>query len=165
MRFLRRWFGAHAADRNGEAPAETQAGAIPYTVVEGEPLFLLVTSRGNGRWIFPKGRLDPGKTAAEIAVQEAFEEAGVEGRVGAPVGRYRFRRGRDANAPLIEVEMYPLAVGRQLDDWPEKAERRRHWASAAEVRRLVIDPGLADLAAEVGRAATAAPAASLPSGN
>ncbi len=40
---------AHAAE------ALPQFGAIPYTVVRGQAVFLIITSRRSGRWIFPKG--------------------------------------------------------------------------------------------------------------
>ncbi|MBV9182567.1 MAG: NUDIX domain-containing protein [Acidobacteria bacterium] len=42
--------------------------------------FLLVRTR-KGRWIFPKGGLEPGLTRAQSAALEAFEEAGVHGRI------------------------------------------------------------------------------------
>jgi 8-oxo-dGTP pyrophosphatase MutT (NUDIX family) len=51
----------------------------------------LVQTRG-GRWIFPKGGVEPGLTRAQSAALEAFEEAGVHGRIEAiPFARY-FRR-------------------------------------------------------------------------
>ncbi len=56
--------------------------------------FLLVQTRG-GRWIFPKGGVEPGLTHAQSAALEAFEEAGVHGRMEEiPFARY-FRRKAD----------------------------------------------------------------------
>ena len=34
-----------------------------------------------GRWTFPKGRVESGLTHAQAAALEAFEEAGVHGRI------------------------------------------------------------------------------------
>src|SRR5262249_32651877 len=58
-----------------------QAGAIPYAIVDGEVRVLLVTSRGSGRWLIPKGNIDPGLTPAEAAAKEAYEEGGIRGRI------------------------------------------------------------------------------------
>ena len=52
-----------------------QAAAVP---VEAGRI-CMVTSRSGKRWVVPKGRLEPGKSAGEIALQEAWEEAGLAG--------------------------------------------------------------------------------------
>lgn len=138
--------------RAGGADASKQAGAIPYTVVQGQVVFLLITSRGSGRWIFPKGepieRLEPWETA----VQEAIEEAGVDGEVDrAPIGSYRTFKTLAFRRKIIEVDMFPLRVTRQLDDWPEKGLRHRHWAILPEAKRLLSDARLAELAMKVSQ--------------
>jgi len=128
-----------------------QFGAIPYRHVDGETVFLMITARRTGKWIFPKGDPIQGLTPAESAAEEAYEEAGVRGRVGAaPAGHYNtFKAHRAGRTPVV-VEMYPLEVEDQLDDWPEKGERKRHWALLAEVRRLLSEPGLVVLAEKIG---------------
>ncbi len=141
-----------------------QYGAIPYRHVDGEIVFLMITSRRTGKWIFPKGGLIEGLAPAESAAQEAYEEAGVRGRIGAaPVGHYRAFKARPGKArpgkarrvvetPVL-VEMYPLEVAEQFDDWPEKGERKRHWATHAEARRLLSEPGLVALAEKIAGSA------------
>lgn len=130
-----------------QSEIERQAGAIPYAIVEGQVAVLLVTSRRSGRWIFPKGGLMEGLSAPEAAAQEALEEAGVEGVVGAmPLGAWRTIKRRGVRVTPIEVDMFPLRVTRQLDNWEEQSQRRRHWAGLREARQLLKDPGLADLA-------------------
>ncbi len=70
--------------------------AVCYRVRAGEIEFLLVQT-GKGRWIFPKGSVEPGLTHAQAAALEAFEEAGVHGRMEeASFTRYVRRRGEDA---------------------------------------------------------------------
>ncbi len=52
---------------------------------------LLVTSLNSKRWILPKGWLEPELSPAENAAREAFEEAGVTGKVSPqPVGAYHY---------------------------------------------------------------------------
>ena len=48
-------------------PAGPQYGALPYTVTDGQLVVLLITSRGRGKWIFPKGGLMADKTPWESA--------------------------------------------------------------------------------------------------
>jgi 8-oxo-dGTP pyrophosphatase MutT (NUDIX family) len=129
---------------------QSQFGAIPYRHVDGEIVFLIITSRGTGKWIFPKGGLIEGLSPAESAAQEAYEEAGVRGNIGAqPVGSYRTLKTRSGVETLVPVQMYPLVVAEQLDDWPEKSERRRHWVTLGEARRLLSEPDLVVLAEKV----------------
>lgn len=69
-----------------QTTAIDQACAIPFRSVARQLEFCLITS-SSGRWLFPKGFIDPGETFVEAALKEAAEEAGVHGRVlGDPVG-------------------------------------------------------------------------------
>lgn len=133
----------------GFAPGEgveRQFGAIPYRRTADGLEFLLITSRRTGRWIFPKGGRIGWLSPAACAAQEAYEEAGVEGVVAAgPVGTYRGSKQRPEGEIGIEVELYPLEVEVELDDWPERGERRRRWAGLEETCQLVSDPGLEEL--------------------
>ncbi|RDV05024.1 NUDIX hydrolase [Undibacter mobilis] len=129
-----------------------QFGAIPYTVVKGQVVFLLVTSRGTGRWIFPKGDPMDGLPPSQVAAQEALEEAGIEGDVDpAPIGAYRAFKTVAFRRKVVEVEMYPLRVTQQMDEWPEKGRRHRHWAILPEARRLLSDARVADLAVRLNQ--------------
>ncbi|RUT31347.1 NUDIX hydrolase [Arsenicitalea aurantiaca] len=131
-----------------------QAGVVPYRMIEGRVAFLLITARRSGRWIFPKGAPMEGLQLWETGAREAFEEAGIEGEVEAePVGSYRTRRS-DAVRSLVEVQMYPMLVHRQLEEWPEKNQRHRHWATVREARRLLSDRQLAEIAVSLNRRLT-----------
>jgi 8-oxo-dGTP pyrophosphatase MutT (NUDIX family) len=88
-----------------------------------------------------------GLTPHEAAAREAFEEAGVEGEVrDVPLGAWRTIKRRGVRVTPIEVDMFPLLVTRQLDNWEEQSQRRRHWAGLREAQQLLRDPYLADLA-------------------
>lgn len=125
-----------------------QSGAIPYTLVDGRVVFLIITSRRTGRWIFPKGSVIEGMTPWDSAVHEAFEEAGVEGQVETkPLGAYRTLKTVGIRRIAIDVDLYPLRVVRQFDEWPEKHSRHRHWVILPDAKRLLSDARMADLAA------------------
>ncbi|WP_127144347.1 NUDIX hydrolase [Pelagibacterium montanilacus] len=148
------------AGRQKVEPAGPQSGALPYRIVDGQLVVLLVTSRGRGRWIFPKGGLKQGYTAWDSAALEAYEEAGVEGVVEQkPIGSYMLPVTDERPKP-VEVEMFPLLVTHQRDDWKEQGQRYRHWAVLSEAKRLITHDGLADVAValaqrELGRKAGA----------
>ena len=111
-------------------------------------------SRG-GRWIFPKGGVEPGLTQAQSAALEAFEEAGVHGRIEEmPFARYcldksrggigkeprhasRSTGGKAVTAHLCEVS--------HLEP-PQEANRNPTWFSAQKAKRRL----LADRTAELG---------------
>lgn len=123
-----------------------QSGALPYSMVDGRVVFLLITSRRTGRWIFPKGAIEPGMTAWQSAANEAMEEAGVTGQMATePVGSYRSSASVDG-ASLVDVDLYPLRVEQQLKVWKEMDQRLRHWAVLPEAKRLLNDRALSRLA-------------------
>jgi 8-oxo-dGTP pyrophosphatase MutT (NUDIX family) len=145
-RLVQRWRDRLALIEAGETVAP-QFGAIPYSVVEGRAVFLLITSRRTGRWIFPKGSAIEGMMPWEVAAQEALEEAGVEGEIDTvPIGAYRDLKTVGIRRMEIEVDLYPLRVVHQLEDWPEKRSRHRHWAILPDARRLLAHPRMAELA-------------------
>ena len=54
---------------------------------------MLVTSRGTGRWIIPKGWPMKRKAPHAAAAREALEEAGVVGEVqSSPLGSYSYEK-------------------------------------------------------------------------
>jgi len=143
----------YLALNHGDDDAVTrQYGAIPYTIVEGSVVFLIVTSRRTGRWIFPKGSRIEGMTPWQVAAREAYEEAGIEGEVDmTPIGAYRDVKIIGIRRVAIEVDLYPLRLVRQLENWPEQRDRHRHWAILPEARRLLANARLGELAAMLDR--------------
>jgi len=123
----------------------TQYGVLPYRIDrDGGLQILLVTSRQTGRWVIPKGNPIPVFLNYESAAREAFEEAGVEGRIAtAPIGTFRYdkRRRSGASAAAI-VTVYPLLVTREADHWPEHGERIRQWFAPEDAAEAVEEPGL-----------------------
>ena len=64
-----------------------QAGGIAFRGSGRDLRILLVTSKKQPDfWIFPKGHVEPGETAAQAGVRETREEAGVTGDLLGPVG-------------------------------------------------------------------------------
>lgn len=126
----------------GSAPPRMQVGALCRDRATGR--VLLITSRGTGRWIIPKGWPMPGRSLAEAALQEAWEEAGVRGVPGAgEIGRFGYDKEQDAGfAVPVEVRVFPVWVAELSGDFPEAAERTRRWFDPAHAATLVSEPRL-----------------------
>jgi 8-oxo-dGTP pyrophosphatase MutT (NUDIX family) len=122
-----------------------QSGVIPFRRDEDGVQVLLVTSRKQRRWVIPKGIIEEGMTAAESAVKEAHEEAGVVGRVlPTPVGAYEYPKWEGT----CRVEVYAMPVEQELPAWPGDF-RARAWLSPEEAMERVFEPGLKRLIAEI----------------
>lgn len=121
-----------------------QAGAIPFRV-EGRGLrVLLITSRDTGRWVIPKGGVDHGHTPTRAAEIEAFEEAGIKGKLDpTPLGFYTYgKRRRSGIVQPTSVEVFALEFERQLKKWPERSERRFEWMDVSAAVAAVEEQGL-----------------------
>ncbi|HXC43447.1 MAG TPA: NUDIX domain-containing protein [Candidatus Dormibacteraeota bacterium] len=117
-----------------------QVAAVCYRVAKDGIEFLLIRTRGNGRWTFPKGSTEAGLTHAQAAALEAFEEAGVHGRIEeASFARYVRRKrsdGRKSRGVLekeTEVNAHLCEVSRLSP--PQESNRDRTWFSAQDARR------------------------------
>jgi 8-oxo-dGTP pyrophosphatase MutT (NUDIX family) len=102
--------------------------------------FLLVRTRGSGRWTFPKGCTEPGITHAQAAALEAFEEAGVHGRIEeASFARYLCRKRTVARKSAARSEGKEFAVNAHLCEVlrlgkPKESNRDRTWFSVKDAR-------------------------------
>ncbi|WP_026363110.1 NUDIX hydrolase [Methylopila sp. M107] len=121
-----------------------QFGAVPYRIgSDGRVEVMLVTTRETHRWMVPKGwpikKLGPLGTA----MREAYEEAGVRGEGGPPIGAFDYLKVmRKGPNQICEVEVYPLLVREELEDWPERAERERRWFLPEEASNAVQEERL-----------------------
>ena len=126
-----------------------QYAALPVAHGEdGRLRVMLLTSRDTGRWVIPKGWPMRGREPSEVAVQEAFEEAGLVGTIVGkhPIGIYHYEKQLSSNRGILcEVKVYLFVVERQLDDWPEKAVRETQWFDPADACNLVDEGGLAEI--------------------
>jgi 8-oxo-dGTP pyrophosphatase MutT (NUDIX family) len=110
-----------------------KVAAVCYRIRPGGIQFLLVQTRG-GRWTFPKGSVEPGLTHAQAAALEAFEEAGVHGRMEeASFAHYAHHKRRDSSVSQITVSAHLCEVSR-LEPPPEPG-RNRTWFSIEKAKQ------------------------------
>jgi 8-oxo-dGTP pyrophosphatase MutT (NUDIX family) len=126
-----------------------QFGALPYRFTSDVALeILLVTTRQSRRWIIPKGWPIKGLRPAKSAAREAFEEAGVQGRVGGKsIGVFAYDKVLDDIPTSFEVRVFPLLVRRQSETWPEIEQRVVQWVAPDKAITLIKDPELKALVA------------------
>ena len=134
------------SEEDGELPIQT--GALPWRLGPKNAIeVLLVTGRRSGRWTIPKGWPMRGKTLAEAAALEAYEEAGVKGTIDPrPIGMFRHRKQALVVGDLeVNIVVHPLWVDRELDKWPELGQRKRKWFRAKDAAKRVDSPELGAL--------------------
>ena len=135
-----------------------QVAAVCYRVRNGEIELLLVRTN-SGHWTFPKGNAEPGLTHAQAAALEAFEEAGVHGRMEeASFARYVRRKRGGMRDPVrsdksiekeIAIQAHLCEVSRL--DPPSEQGRNPTWFSARKAKRRLGEDRNADFAAELAR--------------
>jgi len=124
-----------------------QAGVIP--VLNGR--VCVVTSRSGKRWVIPKGCMEPGMTAGEVALQEAWEEAGLVGTLRPePVGTYLYEKA----GMTCHVIVFLMNVTDATDDWPEHLVRERNWLTFSQAAARIEDPGLQQMIRDVAPRST-----------
>ena len=101
-----------------------QSGVIPYIRTDGDLKIILITNKTTNKWVIPKGIIEEGLSAYESAEKEAFEEAGIRGKVyKKSIGTYEYEKwgGR------CIVEVFPCKVKSVDDEWDEMYIRQRKW--------------------------------------
>jgi 8-oxo-dGTP pyrophosphatase MutT (NUDIX family) len=132
---------SHEPDREPRA----QFAALPWRrAAGGQVEVLLITSRETRRWVIPKGWPMKGKSSAKSAAREAFEEAGVRGKLDkSPVGTYAYdKRLKNGRVQRVRVTVFALQVETESDVFPEAAQRERMWATPEAAARAVAEPEL-----------------------
>ena len=129
-----------------EAPKEIlQSGVIAVRRKRGRVEVALVTSSSGTHWVIPKGHWERNLSMEDSAAKEAYEEAGLVGTIGPPIGTYFYsKRGY-----RYKVFVFSLEVTRELRQWPEADLRQRAWLTPAEAAERVNRPGLRKLLLEL----------------
>jgi len=122
-----------------------QSAVIPYRNKKDLEI-LLITSLGTGRWVLPKGHVEDEMSPRESAIKEAFEEAGINGKVpDKKLGDYLYRKEDEIDGPTYKVDVYAMRVTYELEIWPEDSQRKREWMSAEKAAKSVNERDLRDL--------------------
>ena len=138
--------------RARKTEVRTQFAVLAYRIVTGKSgpktEVCIITSRGTGRWIVPKGWPMAGLSPAEAVALEAYEEAGVSGEVQPDtLGLFSYnKRMARTSLPVIAV-IYAMEVTKVHKSWPEAHQRKRRWVSPAKAAKKLSDPELRQVVA------------------
>ena len=133
--------------------ARDQAGVIPFRRKRDGIEICLIRNKGRKKWKIPKGFVDPGETAQQAALKEAWEEAGL-------ARPHRWRRDRVVRGTgkwnlELTVAVFLMEVRTEEDEWEESHFRERRWALLDEAFAWLtghpVKSLLADAAAKLGR--------------
>jgi 8-oxo-dGTP pyrophosphatase MutT (NUDIX family) len=141
----------HPDFRSRSDAERVHVAAVCYRLRNRELEFLLVRTR-NGHWTFPKGGVDEDATHADAAAREAYEEAGVKGRVEhTPFVSYRHCKPARLGSPrqAILVNAHLCEVKRLVP--PQEPRRHPTWFSASKAKRRLREYRTPEYAAEVIR--------------
>jgi 8-oxo-dGTP pyrophosphatase MutT (NUDIX family) len=130
-----------------------EVAAVCYRMRGGVMEFLLVRTRG-GRWIFPKGNAEPGLTHAQAAALEAFEEAGVHGRMEEACFMRYTRHKRNARNSSAASAGNRVAVNAHLCEvlrleTPPERGRNPTWFSTERAKKRLLEGRSPEYGAEL----------------
>ncbi|MDR0977870.1 MAG: NUDIX domain-containing protein [Endomicrobium sp.] len=125
---------------------ETSCGAVIYKIQDNSsiPLFLLVNSKRNGVWGFPKGHMESGETEIETASREIFEETGIKKIKFIDGFKYEDRYiisgsvSRSGGLLVKKICVYFLALALQdIAGFDENEISKLEWADIHESQKLL----------------------------
>lgn len=129
-----------------------KVAAVCFRLRSGVLEFLLVRTR-SGNWTFPKGNAEPGLTSAQAAALEAFEEAGVHGRMEEISFATYVRRKRASGGSPAGVELVFIAHLCQVLwlDQPQESGRNPTWFTTEKAKRRLCEGRSDHYASELSR--------------
>jgi len=126
------------------ARVEQAGGIVVRHGSDGASVLLVRAKKDPTVWIFPKGHIERGETAAEAALRETHEEAGVKGELVAAVGDpLEFHSGRED----VRVQYFlirPRSESARTDGREKRwftvddALDALRWADARRLLRLAV---------------------------
>jgi 8-oxo-dGTP pyrophosphatase MutT (NUDIX family) len=135
----------------GRFPAKV--AAVCYRRGEDDEVEFLLVRTASGRWTFPKGGVDGDPSGAAAAAREAFEEAGVHGRIASSSFawyRHSKRSCRGNPSPReVAVEAYLCEVRRTVS--PMEFDRDPTWFPVRKAKRRLSEARSPKYAQELER--------------
>ena len=130
---------------------EFSAGGVLVRSIRGRAHVAAIRPQGRqGIWALPKGKIDPGESAAEAAVREVREETGVEGDLVEKLGDVRYVytatwEGAKGERIFKVVSFFLLRAGRgkidEIDDAMRIEVDEARWLPLDEAARLLTHKG------------------------
>jgi 8-oxo-dGTP pyrophosphatase MutT (NUDIX family) len=111
-----------------------QSAVIPYMEENGNTKILLITTRKKKKWTIPKGIVEPHLSPEESALEEAYEEAGIEGELHNGVFD-TFEYNKWGGTCFVQV--YMMKITQWHNNWPEQYSRIRKAFSPEKAIQMI----------------------------
>ena len=102
-----------------------KVGVIPFQIIDGNITVLMVTSIRTQRWILPKGNLKSNESRKKGCLREAFEEAGIDGKILKDFPMTMVMPDKAEANGEMPVVFYPMLGKNQAETWPDQDRRQR----------------------------------------
>ncbi|KAI5815680.1 NUDIX hydrolase domain-like protein [Pyronema omphalodes] len=121
------------------------AGVVAVSTDRRKVLVVESTNRIN-HWVLPKGGYETDEARPEdAAAREAWEEAGITGRVTRNLGEIRDPRTSTKSQQRSLYYFFEFHVEREEDKWPEMHKRKRRWLTYEEAKNCFTMMGRGEL--------------------
>lgn len=112
---------------------EFSAGGLAIRRMRGRPYVAAVRVKDGTVLALPKGHIDAGESAAEAAVREVREEAGIDARLVEKLGDIRYWYSRDGRRVLKVVSFFLLSYrSGSVRDYQRSEVDGAEWVPLAE---------------------------------
>jgi len=107
----------------------TKWGVIPYRFLKGGGVEVLLITTKSKKWGLPKGNMIRKLGPSRTALVEAYEEAGIAGKVSKEMIQCMHK-----NTCLY---LYPMLVTKVYSNWPEESKRSRKWVKLSKAAKII----------------------------
>lgn len=121
---------------------EKRIAVIPIIKKKRKKQICLVTSRTKKNWILPTGKYERKHSNKQVAELEAFEEAGLIGRLDKEFCE-TITYKKAGSGKKRQLKLYLMQVVKIQERWPEKKQRKREMIPAKLLKTQVSDKQLA----------------------
>jgi 8-oxo-dGTP pyrophosphatase MutT (NUDIX family) len=112
-------------------------GGIVYRINEDHSIhYLLVTTKNDDKWIFPKGKVKFYESQRRAAQREVGEEAGIKTDVNFKLKRNPFLHQKSTGEKQF-IDLYAMKYIKEKNYWKERNDRRRKWMTFPEASSVL----------------------------
>lgn len=114
---------------------------VPVLISKTKRRVYLITSRQKGKWIIPTGKHEKKLGNRQVAALEAFEEAGILGKLDKHFRERVLLQSPNGKCERITT-IFLLYVKRTLKCWPEIHDRKRKLVSLKKYLKSISNKRL-----------------------
>jgi len=136
--------------RYGPDGTRLVAGVVALSNDKKKVLLVQSTKR-SGHWVLPKGGYETDEDSPEeAAAREAWEEAGITGKIIKSLGEikdprpHRSKPNKEHIHPALYM-FFEFSVEKEEVQWPEMDTRRRKWMTFSEATECFMENGRTEL--------------------